>query len=355
MQFVRWLRLSSPAWMLALAGALGVSAWGDSCLTQSQMTATQRDQVASAARMLVSDTQNGDLQGLRDDTLPAVAADFSGIANSAQALKPLIAQAAITVDAIYSFDAAQPAAGAQTAQGSQFFCSPAGSTLTVVLNFSNLPPGKYALAIVHATGVPKPQQVSLILAQTPTGQWKLAGFFSKPLMLAGQNGVWYWSRARDFAMKKQEWPAYFYYQIAAFLVEPADFLSSPNVEKLRREAAQVHPENLPSDQAVTINVGGLPFAIARVDTSADLGPLDIVIHYNANPQEAAQLRDPVSARKQVVALMSGLLSMHLGLREAFHGMWVYADSGNATAFALELPMDQIPGGAGPRSFNAGGR
>jgi hypothetical protein len=355
MQLVCWLRVCRPVWVLALVGSLAVSAWGDSCLTQSQMTAAQRDQVANAARMLVGDVQNGDLQGLRGDTLPSVAVDFSGIANSAQALKPLIAQASFTVDALFAFDAVQPGAGAQPTQGSQFFCSSSGSSLTVVLNFSNLPPGKYALAIVHATGVPRPQQVSLILAQTPTGQWRLAGFFSKPLMLAGQNGVWYWSRAREFAQKKQEWPAYFYYQIAAFLVEPADFLSSPNVEKLRREAGQVHPENLPGDQPVTVYMNGLPFAIAHVDTSADLGSLDFVIHYNANPEEAAQLRDPVSARKQVVNLMSGLLTMHPGLREAFHGLWVYADSGNATIFALELPMEQIPGGAGPGGFNTSGR
>jgi hypothetical protein len=354
MQRERILRAGGLAGLLAAVLAVP-AAQGDSCLTQSQMTETQRNAVAQAARMLVSDAQNGDLQGLRDDTLPSVAADFSGIANSAQVLKPQIAQAALTVDAVYSFDAAQPAAGAQPAQGTQFFCSPAGSTLTVVLNFSTLPPGKYALAIVHATGVPKPQQVSLVLAQTPTGQWKLAGFFSKPLMLAGENGVWYWSRAREFAQKKQDWPAYFYYEIASFLVQPADFLSSPNVEKLRREAGQVHAQNLPGDQPVTVYVDGLPFAIARVDTSADLGPLDFVVHYDANPQEAAQLRDPVSARKQVVDLMSGLLAMHPGMRDAFHGMWVYADSGNATVFALELPMGQIPGGAGPSGLGAGGR
>jgi hypothetical protein len=355
MQLARMLRLIRPAWVLAVAGTVSLHAWGDSCLTQAQMTTTERTDVARAAQMLVSDAQNGDLQGLRADTLPAVAADFTGIANSAQTLKPLIAQAAITVDALYAFDAMAPAAGAQQAQGSQFFCTPTGSAVTVVLNFSNLPPGKYALAILHATGVEKPQQVSLILAQTPTAQWKLAGFFSKPLMLAGQNGVWYWSRAREFAQKKQEWPAYFYYQIATFLVEPADFISSPNVEKLRREAGAIHAENLPADQPVTVNVDGLPFAIAHVDTSADLGPLDFVIHYNANPTEAAQLRDPVSARKQVVDLMSGLLTMHPGLREAFHGMWVYADSGGATLFALELPMEQIPGNAPSGGLNPGGR
>lgn len=355
MQLVRTLRLSRPAWVLALVGSLCFSAWGDSCLTQSQMTATQRDAVSRAARMLVSDAQNGDLQGLRADTLPSVAQEFTGIANSAQALKPLIAQAAITVDALYAFDAAAPAAGAQASQTSQFFCTPTGSSVTVVLNFSGLPPGKYALAIVHATGVDKPQQVSLILAQESTGQWKLAGFFSKPLMLAGQNGVWYWSHAREFAQRKQDWPAYFYYQIATFLVEPADFLSSPNVEKLRREAGEIHPANLPTDQPVTVNLSGLPFTISHVDTSAELGGLDFVIHYNANPEEAAQLRDPVSARKQVVSLMSGILTTHPGMRDAFHGLWVYADSGGATLFALELPMDQIPGGGPTGSPNASSR
>jgi hypothetical protein len=56
----------------------------------------------------------------------------------------------------------------------------------------------------------------------------------------------------------------------------------------------------------------------------------------------------------VLNLMSGMLAMHPGLRTAFHGLWVYADSGNATVFALELPMDQIPGG-GSGGANSMGR
>lgn len=337
---------------LAAAAALP-AAWADSCTTQAQMTAIQRTDYAHAATMLVSDIQNGDVQGLRNDTLPAVAADFTGIANSAETLKPQIAQAAITVDALYAFEASQPSAGAQS-QGSQFFCSPPGSTMTVVLNFSGLPPGKYAVAIVHATGVPKPQQIALILAQDTDSRWKLAGITSKPLMLAGENGLWYWIHGRDYAAKKDEWAAYFYYQIATFLVVPADYLSSPNVDKLRREAANLHPQNLPGDQPATVNANGLPFQLTRVDTSADLGPLDLTIHYSPNAEEAAQLRDPVAARKQVLNLMSGMLAMHPGLRTAFHGLWVYADSGNATVFALELPMNQIPGGE-PGGGNSMGR
>lgn len=328
------------------------AAWGDGCTTQSQLTQAQRDAYSQVARMLVSDVQNGDLQALRQDTLPAVASDFSGIANSANALKPLIQQAGLTVDALFGFEAGQPPAGAQ---GSQFFCSPPNSTMTIVLNFSALPPGKYVLAIVHATGVPKPQQISLILAQDTDTKWKMAGIFSKPMMLAGQNGIWYWARAREFAQRKQDWPAYFYYQIASFLVEPDDFVTSPNVDKLRREAGEIHPGSIPAEQPITVYANGMPFQVTHVDTSAELGPLDFVIHYNPSPQQAAQLGNPVQARQQVMALMSGILASHPGMRDAFHGLWVYADRGNATAFALELPMDQIPGGAGPSGAPTSGQ
>lgn len=339
------LRAALPALAL-LAGLTGMAAQADTCTTQSQMNQTQRDQLAQAAKAIVADVQNGDIQAMRSATLPSVAADFAGIANSAQALKPQIQQAGITVDDLFAFEATPAAQGSY---GSQFFCSPPGSSMTVVLNFSTLPAGQYALAILHATGVPKPQQISLIMAQSAGGPWQLAGFFSKPLILAGQDGVWYWTHARQFAQAKEDWAAWFYYQIANYLVQPADFVSSPNLDKLHQEAQQAQPHNLPGQQPITVNADGNTFQITRVDTSSDLGPLDFVIHYTPDPAEAAQLRDPITARKQVVGLMAGILAQHPGLRRAFHGLWVYADQGNTTAFALELPMDQIPGGSGPAS------
>jgi hypothetical protein len=337
-----------------LALTFAMPAYADSCNLQAEIPTTQRQELSQAASKLIAEVRTGNIDGLRGDTLPAVAADFGGIANSASALTPLIKQATITTDALFTFDATQEA---NSTLGSQFFCSPAKSLMTIVLNFSNLPPGKYGLAIMHATGVPKPQQISLILAQTPDNQWKLAGFFTKPMMLAGQNGLWYWSRARDYAQKKMDWPAWFYYQIAAFLVDPVDFLSSPNMDKLREEAGKVRPQNLPSDKPMMVSAEGNTFEVNAVDTSVDLGPLDFTIHYKPDAAEAAQLRDPVAARKQAIDLMAAMLSLHPGLREAFHGLWVYADSGNATVFALELPMDQIPGAtAQPGASSApGGR
>ncbi len=329
----------ASGWLLL--AALALPALGQTCTTQGQLTSAERQQLMQVAETLVGEVQSGDLAGLRNNTLPAIANQFSGIANSANTLRPLIAQAGLTVDALFAFDA-QPSGGA--APGAQFFCSPPNSTMTVVLNFgNNLPPGKYALAVVHATGVEKPQQISLVLAQD-AGQWKLAGFFAKPLLFAGQDGVWYWSRARQFAQQHDDWAAYFYYKIATALVLPVNFLSSPNTDKLQHEASQVNPQNLPTQAPAMFQANGNQYELTHVDTTTELGPLDLAIHYNADDAQAAQLRNPAQARQQVVALMSAILATHPGLRQAFHGLWVYADQNGSTLFALELPMNQIPGG-----------
>src|SRR5258708_34917779 len=70
-----------------------------SCTTQAQMTAAQRDTLAGSARTIVAQLKSGDTQALRANTIPAVAADFSGIAGSVQNLKPLIQVATVTVNA----------------------------------------------------------------------------------------------------------------------------------------------------------------------------------------------------------------------------------------------------------------
>lgn len=329
--------------LLALAGALAIApAEGAPCTLQAQMKPAQRQEYGQVAKNLVSEVQSGDITDLRNDTLASVAANFSGIARSAEMLKPLIAQATVTVNDLMAF---QMEAGEGQDGGAQFFCNPPGSDLMVVLNFPSLPVGNYVLAILHATGVPKPQQISIILAQNQQGQWKLAGFFSRPLMLNGQDGVWYWRHAREYAQQHQDWAAWYYYQIARALVTPVNFISSPNLDKLHNEAEKVRPQDLPGQQPITFNANGEPFQITRIGTSTELGGLDMVIHYTPDSAEAAALRNPTEARQQVLTLMTGFLGAHPGLRTAFHGLWVYADSNGATLFALELPMGQIPGGA----------
>jgi hypothetical protein len=319
---------------LASGALLNSVAWAANCSTQAQMAPADRNAIVDASRSMLLEVQNGDVLGLKANTLPALAADFSGIASSVENLRPLVQQAFVTVDAVYSLDASADQAGAAN---TQFFC---GSPV-VVINFSNLPPAKYALVLTHETGVKDPQQVSLILAQSAGKRWMLAGFFAKPMVEAGHDGLWYWVSARKYAESNAKWAAWLYYRLATNLLDPLDSLSSPNLQKLQSESTRAKPDNLPTDKPVTINANGTAFQVTAVDTTTQFGGLDLDVHYIPDPMQTAQLRDPPSARKQVVDVMSALLAQHPELHDAFHGMWVHAYNGNVSLFALELPMEQI--------------
>jgi Ca-activated chloride channel homolog len=313
-------------------------AYAATCKSQSEMTSAERDALSKEASSMANEVQSGNVQALQAKTIPAVAANFSGIATSVANLKPQVEHATLTVDNVYVLDASsEPAGSAQT----DFFC---GNPI-IVFHFTNLPPAKYALAILHATGVEKPQQISLVLSESSPNQWMLAGFFSRPMMEAGHDGLWYWERAREFAQRKANLAAWFYYQTAAYLLDPVPFLASPNLQKLQEEASQVRPVNLPGATPMSLNVHGAAFQVTGMQPTTELGPWDLEVHYIPDAAHQAQLRDPAAARQQVVDVMTALLAENPGLRDAFHGMWVRAFEGDASLFALELPMDQIPGGA----------
>ncbi len=330
---LRLLLLGSAA---ASAALLTDCAGAVSCTPQSQIGLPERTELATATLRLAGYAVAGDTASLRSSTLPSVAAQFEGIASTVEAVAPALKGAAGSLENLYLLHAEDLKAGDEEAQ---FFCSVPGSPLLVTLSIPQLPPGTYALAIVHANGVAKPEQMGMILAKS-AGGWQLAGFFARPLTIAGHDGVWYWSRARELAKAQQRWSAYFYYQSAQFLLTPVDFLASPNLAKLQRETAGVRPEGLPgSDGGSTLTVasGEQSFPITDLHTDGALGGLDLVIRYNANAGNV----DPVFARSQAVLLMQTMLKQHPELRANFHGLWVYADSPGHQPFAVELPMDQI--------------
>jgi hypothetical protein len=324
---------------------LAANANAATCSTQSQMNPGLRTGLTGEAHTIAAIVQSGDTQALRAKILPAIASDFDGIAASVTTLKPLVQAATVTVDSLYLLDASKDAPGAER---TQFFC---GSPI-VVLTFNGLPPGTYALVILHATGVQKPQQIAIVLASASGNQWQLAGFYAKLMVEADHDGLWYWVSARNYAQVKENWPAWLYYRIAETLLNPVDFLSSPNLQKLQQETEQVHPKDFPADKTqVSLNAQGSSFNLSAINTTTQFGGLDLDVHYIPDPAQTAQLRTPTLARKQVTDVMTALLVQHPGLRQAFHGMWVHADQGDGSLFALELPMDQIASAPQPQASN----
>jgi hypothetical protein len=314
--------------------ALTFPAFGVSCKTQGTMTDAERAAIVQAARQIALDVQAGRTADLKAATVPAVAANFNSIAQSAAALTPLITGATITVDAVYKLDASDAKPGDDQ---EQFFCDAGDNSSHVTFSIQHLPPGLFAFALVHATGVAKPQQLALLLQSLNAGSpWQLAGFFPKPLTMAGHDGLWYWKQARTYAQKKQMWNAWFYYATAASLLQPAGFFSSANFEKLIDEQQAARPSDLPGTAPLTVNADGTAFTVRSFHTDDALGGLDLAAHYNSTTS------DPVSNRANTIAVMHGLLTLHPELREAFHGLWVFADAGpGGQAFSLEQPMTEL--------------
>jgi hypothetical protein len=112
-----------------------------------------------------------------------------------------------------------------------------------------------------------------------------------------------------------DWNAWFYYRIATALLDPLDFLFSPNLEKLQQEADLIRPPDLSGKAAMTFYAQDQLITVTAIDTSTALAGLDLDVHYAPDTTQAVQLRDPISARRQVTAVMAALLKMHPELRE----------------------------------------
>ena len=148
----------------------------------------------------------------------------------------------VQLNAMYLLDATSLTAPADT----QFFCSNANGSMTVTVSMHSLPPGKYAVILAYVLGAATPgQSPSATVGQLgfilglEGNSWKLGGVFLRPGVLEGHDGVWWWQRARELAKQNTPWAAYFSYDTARYLLVPVDFISSPNLEKLGQEQAQI--------------------------------------------------------------------------------------------------------------------
>lgn len=317
---------------LALALLASRPLFAVSCTLQGEMTPQTRASMEQAARTLLQQVAAGNAAQVRANTIPAVTAQFQPIANNIQRLAPLISQATITIDAMYSLDASD----LKQQQEVQFFCDSQNAKLHEEVGIPGLPPGAYGLVVAHATGVKDPQQFGLLLQRSGPTQWQLAGFFSKPLEDAGHGSLWYWTKARQYAQKGQAWNAHFYYRIAADLALPVSFISTPNLQKLLQEQSEVKAQGLPGTAPAVLTHNGQSYTITGLRTDSSLGGLDLVVEYSV-----PDVSDPVATRTRILGLMSAMLAEYPQLREAFHGLWVFANAPGQQPFAVEQPMDQI--------------
>ncbi len=328
-----------PAFLSAAAMLLFLpaSARAVSCTVGAALSGDQRAALFEAGRQLGGDVLRGDTAALKAATVPSVAANFDGIAGTVTALSPGVTGATMTTTNLYALNATDLAGPEDDVQ---FFCSVPGAQLLVTVTLSELPKGEFALEVLHATGVKAPQQFALILQNTGSAgnpHWQLAGFFARPLTMDGHDSAWFWQQGRTLKTKGQNWSAFFYEEVAAYLARPADIYTSNNLGKLSREEAAVEPEGLPGTKPMMVPADEQSFAVTGLRADGTLGSLDLRVDTRID-----SVADPVASRKNALTLMSTLLKQHPDLRANFHGLWVYESTPAGQTFAVEQPMSALP-------------
>ena len=77
-----WLSRLALVAALVMTTIAGSAARGESCTTQSEMTAADRDAIAAAARGMAEKVMANDAAGLHEITMPEFAKDFTAIQNA---------------------------------------------------------------------------------------------------------------------------------------------------------------------------------------------------------------------------------------------------------------------------------
>jgi hypothetical protein len=326
------------AWMLVPGIVLA-----EVCTTQSQMTAADRDGLATAARGLAAMVQANDVSGLRAATVAEYAKDFSGIGDVLGGLAPKLKGGTLVVDLVYLLDGTQLKRGADgTLPDAQFFCSLNKSMAEVDFLIPGLDAGRYGFAIVQVEGATSPWRLSFLMRQDQ-GKWAMAGFYPKPMWAAGHDGLWYWRQARTMAAQQEHWNAWLYYQQAESLLRPTNFTQSTHLEKLRSEETAAAPpalsEGVSADAPLVVKgKDGVEYRFTSLGVDDSLGKekIDVMARLKVD-----QIGDAAAANKRNADAMSALLAAYPELRKAFHGVWIVAEAPGQNPFATEQAMSEI--------------
>lgn len=326
--------------MCLLAGP--VHGWAQQCTTQARMQPAERAGLVQSAMTIASAIQANQQDAVRQQTVPEIAGNFSGVANAIATTAPHLTGATFVPDSAWILDA-RTAAGDGKPADTQFFCNLNGGSQSAVFSFQALPAGRYGLVMLDAPQAQPAYQLALLLRQEGEGTWKLGGFFPRPTTAAGHDGLWYWKAARADAQKHQNWNAWLNYGEAQRLLQPAAFVSSSHLEQLQDEQGKAAPPALsagisPASPLILKAKDGTEYQVTGLAADDSLGKdrIDIAMHFVAEP-----LADPAAARARNQRAAEALLSAYPELRQAVHGVWIYAEPANGTPFASEEPVSNL--------------
>jgi hypothetical protein len=274
----------------------------------------------------------GDSAGLRQNAIASLASDFSGIENAVKENQANLSG----IRPVPRPPFLLKAEGTAPLERAEFLCGVFGAQGqtrdSAVFVIPNLPPGNYGIATLDAPSPQNAYTVSFVLQQQGH-DWKLGGFYAKPAQIAGHDGTWFASRAREFKNKGQPRNAWFYLGEARELLVPVPFMATATTDKLYDEMQAVKPADLPP---LDLAAGGKTFKVTDLFPVPIGRDFDLVAKYRS-----ADVSDTGKTFQDNLAVMKSLLAKYPECRDGFAGIVVRAVEPSGKDYGSMLPMKDI--------------
>ena len=320
---------------LALLGSLA-AAHAQTCQSAADLDANVRAVLEAGARHYFDLAARGDYAALQQNSIAAVASNFSGIEAAVKENQAAFTGAQVTLRPVFLLIAE----GSEPLARAEFLCGvfgPSGQTShSAVFVLNNLPPGKYGLAILDVHRTQDARTLTLILQQVGA-DWKMAGFYARLAQVNGHEGAWFAQLSREFKTKGQARNAWLYYREAIALSAPVDFMSTLVTDKLYDEMQTVQPSDLPvNGGAIDLSAGTKTYRLIDVFPLAVGNDLDIVAKY-----QAADVSNTAETFKENVVVTKALVARFPEFRDAFAGVVVRAVEPSGRDYGSLVAMKDI--------------
>jgi hypothetical protein len=322
----------SPHCLILFVIACAGLVQAQTCLTADDMDAATRAALTNTANKYFAMAAKGDGASLRQNSIPAISSNFTGIQNVIDDNKANFSGATATVRPPYVLKAE----GTAPLQRAEFLCglfSANGQTAnSSEFVIPNLPPGSYAIAVLDVTTPKGPYTVSFVLQQQGT-DWKVGGYYVKQSAVGGHDGDWFADRARAFKAKGQTHDAWLYYIEARELLAPVNFMYTQKTDKLYDEMQTVKPADLPPSD---LNAGAKTYKLTDEFPTISGKEIDLVVKY-----QSPDVSDTGKTFQDNMAVMKALVTKYPELKDGFEGFVARAVEPSGRDYGSLMPMKDI--------------
>jgi len=331
--------ISRMNFLLAVLTALALSAAsavGENCLTSSDMDAATRSALTSSGVRYFDMVARGDAASLRQNAIPSLAGDFSGIEGTIKENQSALAGSKGSARPPFLLEAQ----GTAPIPRAEFFCGVFGARGqtkdSAAFSINGLSPGKYGVVILDASTSKGDYSVSLILQQI-SSDWKIGGLYIKAAQSGGHDSNWFITRAHESQAKGQAHNAWLYYLVARSLVSPLPFMSTATTDKLYDDSQKLQPADFPADGKTTDLPGGTAtYKLTALFPEFVGNDLDLVVRY-----QAADISNTNTTYQSNVAVMKALVTKYPELRDAFAAIVARAVDPSGRDYGTMLAMKDI--------------